>query len=187
MINAMLMNAKLPLNLWGEALLTACHVYNKIPLKRLGGSPYELWNNGRKPNLNYFKVWGCIAYYKVFDPHRRKLGPRGIKSIFVGYAQNSKAYRLLDLESNVIVETIHVEFFESKFLHNSLEPNRNQQIQALPNEGDARVSGKRNQESESSEPRRSTRQRKEKLLDSDFVSPDSIIFLLRQLEKKSRM
>ena len=68
MINAMLMNAKLPLNLWGEALLTACHVYNKIPLKRLGGSPYELWNNGRKPNLNYFKVWGCIAYYKVFDP-----------------------------------------------------------------------------------------------------------------------
>jgi len=133
MINAMLMNAKLPLNLWGEALLTACHVYNKIPLKRLGGSPYELWNNGRKPNLNYFKVWGCIAYYKVFDPHRRKLGPRGIKSIFVGYAQNSKAYRLLDLESNVIVETIHVEFFESKFLHNSLEPNRNQQIQALPN------------------------------------------------------
>ena len=37
-----------------------------------------------------------------------------MKSIFVGYVENSKAYRLLDLESNVIVESRDVQFLENK-------------------------------------------------------------------------
>lgn len=28
MVNTMILNASLPMNLWGEALLTACHVHN---------------------------------------------------------------------------------------------------------------------------------------------------------------
>ncbi|RVW67819.1 hypothetical protein CK203_060977 [Vitis vinifera] len=75
-------------------------------------SPYELWK-GRKPNIGYFKVWRCLAYCKKTDPHKTKLGPRAIKCVFVGYASNSKAYRLLDLESNVIIESREVEFFEN--------------------------------------------------------------------------
>lgn len=47
------------------------------------------------------------------DPKRTKLGPRGIKCAFIGYLQNSKVYRLLNLESNVIVESQDVEFFEN--------------------------------------------------------------------------
>ncbi|KAK3038207.1 hypothetical protein RJ639_029647 [Escallonia herrerae] len=39
--------------------------------------------------------------------------------VFVGYAENSKAYRLLDLESNVIVESRDVEFIEDKFKSDS--------------------------------------------------------------------
>ena len=40
--------------------------------------------------------------------------------MFVGYAENSKAYRLLDLDSNVIVESRDVEFMETKFLRDSI-------------------------------------------------------------------
>uniref|UniRef100_A0A2N9IVS8 Uncharacterized protein n=1 Tax=Fagus sylvatica TaxID=28930 RepID=A0A2N9IVS8_FAGSY len=54
----------------------------EILSKKIQSSPYELWN-GRKPNLNYLKVWGCIAYFRVSDPKRTKLGPRAIKSVFV--------------------------------------------------------------------------------------------------------
>jgi hypothetical protein len=70
-------------------------------------------------------VWGCVAFYKSSEPQITKLGSRGLKSVFVGYAQNSKAYRLLDLETNVIVESIHVEFIEYKFISDSnvQEPN----------------------------------------------------------------
>ncbi|KAL6315951.1 hypothetical protein AAG906_013785 [Vitis piasezkii] len=85
---------------------------NRIPMKKNEISPYELWK-GRKPNIGYFKVWECLAYCKKTDPNKTKLGPRAIKCTFVGYASNSKAYRLLDLESNVIIESREVEFFEN--------------------------------------------------------------------------
>ena len=174
MVNAMILNAALPFNLWGEALLTACYIHNRVPSKRTHISPYEIWN-GRKPNLNYFKVWGCIAYYRLPDSQRTKLGSRGIKSVFIGYAQNSKAYRLLDLESNVIVESIHVEFFENSFVKsqtmNEPEKDQNTSIAYDP-------LTKRKDTIEPSEPRRSQRTRKEKYLDSDFISPDQITFLV---------
>ena len=61
MVNAMIFYARLPYNLWGEALLYACHILNKVTYKKTHISPYEVWN-GRKPNLKYFKVWGCVAF-----------------------------------------------------------------------------------------------------------------------------
>ena len=64
---------------------------------------------------------GCLAHYRVPDPKRTKLGPRRIRNIFVGYAQNSKAYRFLDLQSNMIVESRDSEFFEDKFSKDIVE------------------------------------------------------------------
>ena len=37
---------------------------------------------------------------KLTDPKRKTLGERGIDCIFVGYAENSKAYRFYVIESN---------------------------------------------------------------------------------------
>lgn len=119
MVNAMIVKAQLSFNLWGEAILTAVHVHNRVPSRVIqNSSPYELWN-GRKPNLDYLKVWGCLAFYRVSDPKRTKLGPRAVKSVFMGYAANSKAYRLLDLSSNAIVESRDVEFIENRFCRDS--------------------------------------------------------------------
>ena len=48
--------------------------------------------------------------------------------MFVRYTQHSKAYRLLDLQSNVIVESKDVEFFEDKLSYdNSSEASRQTQ------------------------------------------------------------
>ena len=58
-------------------------------------------------------MWVCLVYCKKTNPNKIKLGPRATKSAFVGYASNSKAYRLLNLESNVILESIEVEFFKN--------------------------------------------------------------------------
>ena len=55
MINAMLSNSGLSQGFWGEALLTACHILNRVPNKRSKNTPYELWNK-KKPNLNYLRV-----------------------------------------------------------------------------------------------------------------------------------
>ena len=52
--------------------------------------------------------------------------------MFVGYAVNSKVYRLLDLSSNTIVESRDVEFFENKFINDSqIESKQTQESDSL--------------------------------------------------------
>nr|GEX12782.1 zinc finger, CCHC-type [Tanacetum cinerariifolium] len=179
MINTMLVSANLPKNLWGEALLTTCHVSNRITAKKLKVSLYEVWK-GRKHNISYFKVWGCLAYYKVPLPNTSKLGPRCLKSIFVGYAKDSKSCRCLDLDSDVIVESRYVDFFENKFHYDSTRTNEivTQILQDIsgPN---LNSNNKRNMTESSSAPRRSERARKERNLDPDFIDSQTIIFLVK--------
>ena len=69
-----------------------------------------------------------MAYYELPDPKKTKLGFRALESIFVGYAENSKAYRLLYLDTNVIVEFRDVEFFENKFRTDSKRDDQLPQI-----------------------------------------------------------
>jgi hypothetical protein len=58
MMNAMLVSSGLSSNMWGEAILSTCHMQNKVSHKKTGKTPYELWE-GHKPNLEYLKVWGA--------------------------------------------------------------------------------------------------------------------------------
>ena len=178
MINSMMINANTPKYLWGEALFTACHIHNRITSTKTYVSPYEIWK-GRKPNLSYLRVWGCVAFYKALNSRRSKLGPRGIKSIFVGYVENSKAYRLLNLDSNTIVESRDVEFIENKFYNNySMSGKENDQT-LFSNPASSHSQGEKRKQSETvNEPRKSQRVRKEKTLGSDFISSQSIVFLV---------
>ena len=64
MMNAMLVSSGLPTNMWGEAILSTCHIQNKVPHKKTGKTPYELWE-GHKPSLNTSKcggVWQKLCY-----------------------------------------------------------------------------------------------------------------------------
>ena len=63
MLNSLLVNASTPDNLWGEAILFACHLLNRISYKKTGRTPYELWE-GHTPNLKYLKSAGvsCQGY-----------------------------------------------------------------------------------------------------------------------------
>ncbi|XP_073220042.1 uncharacterized protein [Cicer arietinum] len=49
---------------------------------------------------NEAMLTGCRAIVKVPEPKRKKLGERGIESVFMAYAENSKAYRFMVVESN---------------------------------------------------------------------------------------
>ena len=55
MMNALLGSSGLPDNMWGEAVLSACYILNKVSHKKLDKTPYELWK-GHPPNLKYLKV-----------------------------------------------------------------------------------------------------------------------------------
>ena len=120
MMNSLLVSASAPNNLWGEAILPACHLQNRISYKKTGKTPYELWK-GHEPNLKYLKVWGCLAKVMLPDPKKRKIGSKTSDCMFIGYASNSAAYRFLVLksdvlESNSIIETKMPNFL-NKFSH----------------------------------------------------------------------
>ncbi|WVZ98807.1 hypothetical protein U9M48_044188 [Paspalum notatum var. saurae] len=97
---------------WAEAINTACHASNRVYLHRLlGKTPYELLI-GRKPNISYFRVFGC----KCFIYKKKRLGKfekRCDVGFFVGYASNSKAYRVFNQTTGMIEETCDVEFDET--------------------------------------------------------------------------
>ena len=42
MMNAILICSGLPSNMWGEAILFACDVLNRVPHKKIRKTPYEL-------------------------------------------------------------------------------------------------------------------------------------------------
>ena len=42
MMNVMLISSGLPSNMWGEGILSACHVLNRVPHKKIRKTPYEL-------------------------------------------------------------------------------------------------------------------------------------------------
>ena len=116
MMNAMLVSSGLSSNMWGEAILSACHIQNKPPHKKIGKTPYEFWD-GHKPNLEYLKVWGCLAKVMLPEPKRRKLGSRTCDCVFIGYACNSSCYRFFVIKSDIlesytIIESENAIFFE---------------------------------------------------------------------------
>ena len=77
--------ANLPISYWGDALLTAAYILNRVPTKLVISTPYELWT-GQKPELSHLRPWGSAAY--VHDPSSKygKLGQRGKKCIFIRYS-----------------------------------------------------------------------------------------------------
>ena len=50
MIHSLLVNAFALDNLWGETILSTCHLQNRNPYQKTGRTPYELWK-GHAPNL----------------------------------------------------------------------------------------------------------------------------------------
>jgi hypothetical protein len=86
--------------MWGEALNTACHILNRVPLKCKESSPFEIWRN-KKPSLKYLKVRGCLPKVVVPEHKRKKLGPKTVDAIFLGYVNNSYTYRFFVIKSNI--------------------------------------------------------------------------------------
>ena len=91
MIRSMMAQANLPISFWGDALLIAVYILNRIPSKSVSSTPYELWTR-RKLDLSMLKPWGCTTYVHDTSSKFRKLGPRGRKSVFIRYSDVSKGY-----------------------------------------------------------------------------------------------
>ena len=102
-----------------------------------------------------------------------------MKSVFVGYTENLKAYRLLDLSSNTVVESRDVEFIEDKFSKNSIDALILTQTHQGDSNPNTTLSGtKKIKSGLPSEQRKSQRIRKVKDFGSDFISYQPQLYLI---------
>ncbi|KAH9780462.1 hypothetical protein KPL71_008083 [Citrus sinensis] len=113
MARTMLNENALPKYFWAEAVNTACYVLNRVLIRpNLNKTPYELWKD-RKPNIGYFKVFGCKCFVLNTKDNLGKFDSKSDVGIFLGYSNSSKAYRVYNKRTLVVEESMHVTFDES--------------------------------------------------------------------------
>ena len=106
----------LPYYLWGYALLSAALILNRSPTKSADKTPYELWK-GTIPDLSFIRVWGCEAYVK-WRPED-KLGPRSVKTYFVGYPKGYFGHYFYCPSEHRVFVAASAKFLEKEFLSNT--------------------------------------------------------------------
>lgn len=74
-------------------------------------TPEEAWSE-KKPTVDHFRIFGCIAYSHIPDQKRKKLDDKGMKCIFLGVSEESKAYRLFNPITKKIIISRDVLFDE---------------------------------------------------------------------------
>ncbi|GJU39878.1 putative ribonuclease H-like domain-containing protein [Tanacetum coccineum] len=110
----MLADSKLPTMFWTEAVSTACYVLNRVLVtKPHNKTPYELVS-GKVPNISHFKPFGCHVTILNTSDHLGKFEGKADEGFIVGYAAHSKAYRVYNLSSKKIEETLNLRYLEDK-------------------------------------------------------------------------
>ena len=86
LVNVMLETAGLSKEWWGEAILTACHVLNRVPTKNKEITPFEECEKKRlnlSYHLSYLRTWGCLAKVHVPINKKQKFGPKTVRLVLV--------------------------------------------------------------------------------------------------------
>ena len=77
---------------WGDAVVSACYLINRIPTKVLNDiSPFQVLNK-MTPPIDHLRVFGCVCYVLIPCQQKNKLKPKSIKAMFIGYSHTSVIY-----------------------------------------------------------------------------------------------
>ncbi|GJY88642.1 retrovirus-related pol polyprotein from transposon TNT 1-94 [Tanacetum coccineum] len=113
MSRTMLNEQSLPQKFWCNAVDTSTYILNRILIRAiLGKTPYELLR-GRKPTLDYFRVFGSKCFILNTKDYLTKFDPKSYEGIFLGYSQNSKACIILNKHTRKVEESLNVTFDET--------------------------------------------------------------------------
>ena len=92
--HALMFHMRVLKSYWSDAVLTTCHLINRMPSIVLGGQiPCSLLS----PDAPLFplppKIFGCVCYVLILGLGSDKLDPRSIKCVFLRYSSTQKGYR----------------------------------------------------------------------------------------------
>jgi hypothetical protein len=99
---------QIPLHLWPAAVI---YTQNRILRDGFKSTPYEFWY-GKKPNVSHLRAFGTRAFVHVPDADRRKLNPKAVEGLFVGYSETVKAYLVYVAKDRKVITSRDVKFME---------------------------------------------------------------------------
>ncbi|WOG92429.1 hypothetical protein DCAR_0311695 [Daucus carota subsp. sativus] len=130
---ALRFQSNLPVQYWGECLLTAAYLINNIPTPLLSNRSTHETLLGTVPNYKNLKVFGCLCYARN-NSISNKLDSHAQPGIFIGYSFNHKGYKILDIATKKIYVSRHVKFSEHLFPYSdALSPQPDHLQSSAPN------------------------------------------------------
>lgn len=112
-------STNVPKFFWGEAVLTAAYLINRMPSRVLNfQTPCQILLKSY-PSTQLIstippKIFGCSVFVHIHQQHRSKLDPRAIKCIFLGYSPNQKGYKSYSPITRKFYNSMDVTFFENQ-------------------------------------------------------------------------
>ena len=114
---ALLMEQNVPTIFWGDAILTAAYLINRIPSKVLNYTTpiqklLDIFPNFPFINSLPLKVFGCVVFVHKKDGN--KYGARADKCIFLGYSSTQKGYKCYCPSSKKLIVSQDTVFSEDE-------------------------------------------------------------------------
>nr|GFA64599.1 hypothetical protein [Tanacetum cinerariifolium] len=107
-------NLLLTILFWVEAVNTACYVQNRaLVTKPQNKTPYELLH-GRTSSISFMRPFGCPETILNTLDSLGNFDGNVDEGFLVGYSVSSKAFRVLNIRTRIVQETLHVNFLENK-------------------------------------------------------------------------
>lgn len=116
---ALMFSTSVPKHFWGDAVLTACYLINRLPSKILDyKTPLEtfsvLFPHYRSFSQLESRIFGCVTFVHDPSPGKSKLDPRSLKCVFLGYSATKKGYRCYCPQKHKYYVSTDVTFFENQ-------------------------------------------------------------------------
>nr|GEX70863.1 retrovirus-related Pol polyprotein from transposon TNT 1-94 [Tanacetum cinerariifolium] len=110
----MLADSLLLIPFWAEAVNTTCYVQNRVlVIKPHNKTLYELLYS-RTPSIGFMRPFGCpVTILNTLDS-LRKFDGKVDEGFLVGYSVSSKAFRVFNSRTQIVQETMHINFLENK-------------------------------------------------------------------------
>lgn len=114
---SMLFQSKLPDSFWAEAVRHANFVINRVTSQGSIETPFERFY-GKKPEYDNIHVFGSPVYVLIPSVKRGKLSKRSEKMQYVGIDENSKGFRVADVNHHSVKVSREVKFMETELNDN---------------------------------------------------------------------
>ncbi|RVW40309.1 Retrovirus-related Pol polyprotein from transposon RE1 [Vitis vinifera] len=95
-----LLHSNVPFRFWGDAVLTACYLINRMPSSVLHDQiPHSLIFPDQPLYFLPPRVFGCTCFVHILTPGQDKLSARAMKCLFLGYSRLQKGLTILSTTS----------------------------------------------------------------------------------------